>query len=133
MEIGDRLTLIMKIKDLTQKELGSIAGYSDVAIGKMINHGAEPKFGLLCAIVKRFPDVNSRWILTGEGGINSKDLSFENDVEVLRYVVENQKELKKLKSFSMLLSDIKEEDNYLNVEHRLLKLEKEVKKLSLNS
>ncbi|PCH66846.1 MAG: hypothetical protein COC06_12165 [Bacteroidales bacterium] len=65
--ISLRLSALIAKKELSKRSFSALVGYSDVAIGKIINGKSKPKFEMLEALINAFPDINPAWLLTGKG------------------------------------------------------------------
>lgn len=67
MDISLRISALMKNKKMNKRSLSVLMGYSDVAVGKIINGKSKPKFEFLETLIRVFPDINPTWLLTGQG------------------------------------------------------------------
>lgn len=128
MKIGDRIKEIMIAKRLTQRELGELMNYTDVAIGKIIKNSSEPKFGVMNTILVNFPDVSAKWLMTGEGKMLG-ELTFNNNVEIVRYISENRKEFLNMKSFNSLLPVIKGGSDIEELKMRMDKMQEMIESI----
>lgn len=94
-EIGQRIEAIMNDNNLNYRSLGIEVGYSDVAVRNIVLGKSNPKFDLLHALIKKYPKINSYWLLTGIGEMYSEvkghSLSDASINEVAEFVVANQK------------------------------------------
>jgi DNA-binding XRE family transcriptional regulator len=66
-DINDRILLIMKGKNLNKNSLSKTIGFSQPALTKIEKHTNLPSFKLLFELLRVFPDVDAKWLLTGEG------------------------------------------------------------------
>lgn len=108
MDIGNRIKEVMRSKGLTQKELGLIVGYSDPAIGKIINKGTEPKFGVIYKILNKYKDIQVEWLVLGSGTMYSSEKKEDNNslaIEVGNFLKEDIKDILDLLSENSLTLD----------------------------
>lgn len=133
MTIGDRITELMKLKGLTQKKLGDIVGYSDVAIGKLQKNKNEPKFVFFKKLAEYYPDVNITYLITGIGEIQYSNVRGGNDFsisEIVRLNQENEEELKEYPPFKdFVIRMSKNYDLLGSIQKDIVKLQKEVREL----
>ncbi|BAX79059.1 S24 family peptidase [Labilibaculum antarcticum] len=66
-DISLRISELLLEKKLNKRSFSALLGYSDVAIGKIINGKSKPKFEMLESLINAFPDINPNWLLTGKG------------------------------------------------------------------
>lgn len=64
--IADRITQIKTEFDMSNVELGKVAGVSKQAVGRWLNHGAVPASEALINLRERL-GVSDVWILEGRG------------------------------------------------------------------
>ena len=67
--LGERLREIRKIKGLSQRDLAEIMGVTTRAYQRYEKNAQKASYDKIARIVKKFKDINSRWLLTGEGNI----------------------------------------------------------------
>jgi|WetSurMetagenome_2_1015567.scaffolds.fasta_scaffold270520_1 transcriptional regulator with XRE-family HTH domain len=82
----DRIQLILKVNNLTASRFADEIGVQRSSISHILSGRNQPSLDLIQKILKRFPDINSEWLLNGIGTMikNSQpDLfnSEENAVE----------------------------------------------------
>ena len=63
----DRLLIFMKNEGLTAGKLAEIVGVQPSAISHITSGRNKPGFDFLAALFNRFPDLNPRWMIVGEG------------------------------------------------------------------
>lgn len=73
MGIGERIKYLRDIHDLTQSELGRIAGVSDKAVSTWENGSAEPRMGAIQKISDHF-GVSKSWLI-GESPLDDTEPS----------------------------------------------------------
>ena len=100
MKIGDRFEEIIAQNRLNYRSLSNKLGFSDTAIRKIAKGINEPKFEVLEAVHREFPDVNLHWLITGEGSINGIRGDFE---DVLKFLEENMGELVNYPRFQRIM------------------------------
>ena len=76
---NSRLTLLLKHKGLTGTELAEQIGTSQPTISAILNGKRNLSRGMIARINDLFPDLNTGWLLTGEGNMlrQSKDDEIE--------------------------------------------------------
>lgn len=67
--IGERISLIISEKKISVADLSHVVGQSDKSIYNYIAGKNTPTYPVLGKIVEKYPDVNARWLLTGEGEV----------------------------------------------------------------
>lgn len=88
--ISERLSEIMNFNNLNTRTLAKKMGVSDVMAGKYLTGISSPGFNALQNIIKSFPNINSKWLLTGEG----KMLEPNMEVKKIGYFIkENHEEI----------------------------------------
>jgi transcriptional regulator with XRE-family HTH domain len=70
MSIGQRIKIFMMQEGLTQVELSSKVDIVRQTIGNAINGKNEPSGEVLSKILNAFPNLNARWLLTGQGDMH---------------------------------------------------------------
>lgn len=65
--LGERLRMFIKSKGLTIKEFSEICGLSDKSVINYVTNQRQPNAEALKKIIEKFPDLDLRWLLLGEG------------------------------------------------------------------
>jgi transcriptional regulator with XRE-family HTH domain len=65
--VNNRILLIMKEKNLNKNSLSKVIGFSQPGLTKIEKHINLPSFKLLFELLRVFPDIDAKWLLTGEG------------------------------------------------------------------
>ncbi|MDI9864485.1 hypothetical protein QM480_09125 [Flectobacillus sp. DC10W] len=102
--IGERLELLIFSLKMNKKSFGESIGVSHTTIGNTIAGISEPRLSMLNAILKRYPNVSSDWLISGEGEMfamskNEPGLwqtlkeNYEKRIEELQYTIALQKQL----------------------------------------
>ncbi len=75
MTLGERVNKVKKHYDLSQDDLSLKADVTRQTISNIIKGKNIPSSEVLGQIIKAFPDINARWLATGEGAmfINAAD------------------------------------------------------------
>ncbi|MGB3463689.1 MAG: hypothetical protein WBA74_00390 [Cyclobacteriaceae bacterium] len=117
MTIGERVKALMEYKEMNYRSFGSVVGYSDSQIRNIIIDKSIPRFDFIQTLLRIFPDLNSEWLIKGEGVmINANSLG---EIELHS----PQRSIPKIGiNVYELLEDLAEEDDY---EKRIL-IKKEV-------
>lgn len=100
MSFGQRVKKIKKHNRLSELELQEICGVSSTSLTAYYNEKSEPKLGVVSKLLKKFPVLNARWLLIGEGEMlisNKLDIANESQPEYGNRIVELEKENSRLK------------------------------------
>lgn len=83
--IGERIRRVRENYKDSQPELAKALGVSITAVGNWELRGAVPDGNKLNKILLRYPDINARWLITGEGQMLIQD---ENEIvkDYLKYL-----------------------------------------------
>lgn len=100
-EIAERLVEALKHKKVnTAAELARILDSSHPLASNYYKKERTPTMEYLSILAQAFKDLNIRWILTGEGTIDVKNVETENslasfdDQEILTYITTNRERFK---------------------------------------
>lgn len=125
MEVSERISLIIEHYNENKSTFSKRIGLTNtVTIGRLINEKRNPSFDLLHRISKTFPEINTRWLLTGEGVMIQQGVGFElEDLDInqlLRVLLDKNNDLLDNDSFR----------NYIrtNMEYLMVDEEREKKK-----
>lgn len=104
MDIRERLTQILTLKEMTPSNFADILEIQRSNMSHYLNGRNKPSIDILQKILTKFPDINANWLMTGRGEITietqKNDLfsDFTNPVvsnntppSVLKKVVHNRK------------------------------------------
>jgi transcriptional regulator with XRE-family HTH domain len=75
MSIGQRIKELIKEKDISVQKFASIIGQAEKSVYNYANGKTMPKADVLQKIISSYPDVNSNWLLTGQGPMFLEDNS----------------------------------------------------------
>ena len=98
----DRISLILKHKNLTSAKFADEIGVQRSSISHVLSGRNKPSLEFIQKILKTYPEISSDWILFGKGKMMSNQ---ENETEVKRGRVEND----------LLISKLSEEDEKAEV------------------
>ena len=118
-QIGARLRFYMKLKELGIYELGATTNTSSIQISKILS-GKNYTMDELLAVLKGLPELNSHWVIYGEGNMFKGDAkqTQQHDTELInkdrtKHILEMQKllaqldEMEKTKDNHSQLTDLK--------------------------
>jgi len=99
-QISARLNFYMRIKELDVYELSVLSKTKPALVGCIVQ-GEEYSMDDLLAFLKQLPDLNSRWVIYGEGNVFKTDEQNKNPEENLKkdraaYLAEMQHLLQEL-------------------------------------
>ena len=69
--IGDRINMIISFLSITPKEFVEEIGINRSALSHIQNGRNQPSLDVIMKIIKRYPHVNSNWLLFGQGNMNN--------------------------------------------------------------
>ncbi len=131
MTINERFGEILKHKGISVKHASSLMNKTEVYIRKLLRPGESFGIEPLKIILNSFPDINTEWLLTGEGNM-LKNTSENPEMEVkLPEVPEVDKN--NMDVMSSLLSLIKEQGQTIkematNKDEKYLEKQEDIKK-----
>lgn len=89
----DRIQLILKVQNMMASKFADEIGVQRSSISHILSGRNMPSLDLITKILKRFPEIDSEWLLNGKGTMmkNQPDLFnvVENQQEMPLFVVEN--------------------------------------------
>lgn len=138
-DITKRLRQIMESNGLNYKTLGEKLDISDVAAGNFVKGTTKPSFDVLQRFVKVFPNLNSHWLLTGDGpkerteGGDVGFLTFKNEVEILKFIDNNPERFEKLDSYLPAMKKVKEDNKYRELEKKMVEITRTLEALTKQS
>lgn len=94
MTIGERLAILLKYKEISQKAFSKKINYREQSISNLITGQTKsPKADLVMEIARLFPDVNLRWLLLEEGEMLKEGMSIaeETQQQLNDLLIENSK------------------------------------------
>ena len=94
MSIGGRIEQLYNSLSINQKEFSDEVGISNTTINNIVKGVSEPSFKVLCAIAKRYKNLDWYYLLTGEfkeldsdiGSVNDSSAAYSRSREVTVYV-----------------------------------------------
>lgn len=67
MAINERVVKLIEKYDIQYKEFASLLGVSRQTITNITSNSVRPSLEVIEKILKQYPRVNARWLITGEG------------------------------------------------------------------
>ncbi len=93
----DRIQRLIDDKKLSPSRFADEVGLNRPAVSHILNGRNNPSMDALQKILKRYPEINGSWLITGEGGMyhfnterSSPTLFDENPVNAAQGTVENE-------------------------------------------
>lgn len=80
MTINERIGLILKEKNLTANDFAAKLEVRSSNISHIITGRNKPSFDFLEKLLSVFPDINSLWLIMGEGDMNNSEKVVEESV-----------------------------------------------------
>jgi transcriptional regulator with XRE-family HTH domain len=88
--ISSRITQLVQIKaENNQSTFSEMIGITKGQVSNILNKKHAPGFHTLSKIIRAFPDISARWLLTGEGSV----VSNEREDQSLRELVKSKDEI----------------------------------------
>jgi transcriptional regulator with XRE-family HTH domain len=89
----DRIQLILKVQNMTASRFADEIGVQRSSISHILSGRNMPSLDLITKILKRFPEIDSEWLLNGKGTMmkNQPDLFnvVDNQTEMPLFALEN--------------------------------------------
>lgn len=123
MDIAERISLIIKEKNLSKRAFSRMVNCTDTAINNILNKRNEPGYKTLFGILQTYVDISPDWLLLGKGEMYRTVMGNSNDdIDILIEVISNQKQ-----EISDLKTQIREKDKQLGelIKTNLMLLERE--------
>jgi transcriptional regulator with XRE-family HTH domain len=123
MDIAERISLIIKEKNLSKRAFSRMVNCTDTAINNILNKRNEPGYKTLFGILQTYVDISPDWLLLGKGEMYRTVMGNSNDdIDILTEVITNQKQ-----EISDLKTQIREKDKQLGelIKTNLMLLERE--------
>ena len=79
--IIERISAVINYTRLTQRKFSEKINVPQTTISNLFSRGSQPSISLVNSISVTYPEINTKWLLTGEGEM-LKDGNLENNVEV---------------------------------------------------
>lgn len=140
MELGERLKVLFKDKNLTNKEIGVKTGVSEKSVNNYFSSKNLPNDIFFNSLRRIFPKLNFHWLFTGEGSMfdhspdsitipkkevksiyNSDDWSELKNLLIQRYEVELKGLRREVEQDKEIMNLQKDKIEYLTKELKRLK------------
>ncbi len=79
--MNKRIELILKTKNISASKFADEIGVQRSSISHILSGRNNPSLDFIQKILKRFPDINSSWILTGSGTMYNTPNLFSSEIE----------------------------------------------------
>lgn len=125
MEISERISLIIKEKNLSIRAFSKSISFADTTIGNIISGKSEPGYKVLYAICKQYDDISPAWLILGIGEMYKDEIDHSHPIPNLvseDLLVQSQKQVDDL--LNMLKQSQKQLDDVINMYTKLLEREK---------
>jgi len=81
----DRIAQIIDYKALTPSKFADIIGIQRSRISHIMSGRNNPSIDVVTKIVSKFPEIDLKWLMTGEGEMLSSDINlFSNEANTVR-------------------------------------------------
>lgn len=93
MEIADRIRLIIQNKNLKVPSFAKKIGVGDQTIrGVVVQKRNKPGLDVLSKIIETFPEINAKWLITGNGEMLQNAPATEKNFDSLEPFIQYLKE-----------------------------------------
>lgn len=126
MPVSDRIRDICELKGYKQSHLVNLKLGSKQTISFIWNGKQDPNYEFLSGFTHHFPDVNARWLLTGEGEKILEMVTKPYDIELLiqTFKEDHKQLLDKNEQCGRLLQQISDKDKEIfRLKERISRLE----------
>ena len=82
-----RFLEILKCKKLSSSQFADKINVSNSAVSHIINGRNKPSLEIIQNILIKFPDINPRWLILGEGEIFSVNQYYNKDERISKVIV----------------------------------------------
>lgn len=82
-----RFLEILKCKKLSSSQFADKINVSNSAVSHIINGRNKPSLEIIQNILIKFPDINPRWLILGEGEIFSVNQYYNKDKRISKVIV----------------------------------------------
>lgn len=79
--MNKRIELILKTKNISASKFADEIGVQRSSISHILSGRNNPSLDFIQKTLKRFPDINSSWILTGSGTMYNSPNLFSSEIE----------------------------------------------------
>ena len=79
-----RIQLIMKSRNISAAQFADEIGVQRSSVSHILTGRNNPSLDIILKILQRFPEVNSDWILTGNGAMLKSDIGKDNTSQQIR-------------------------------------------------
>jgi transcriptional regulator with XRE-family HTH domain len=76
----DRILEVLKIKNLSPAQFADLIGVQRSSISHLISGRNKPSLEFIQKILKTFPDINTEWMLSGNGHIMNQKYSMSEQI-----------------------------------------------------
>lgn len=81
----DRIAQIIDYKALTPSRFADIIGIQRSRISHIMSGRNNPSIDVITKIIEKFPDIDLKWLMTGEGQmLNAENRLFEKESDLVR-------------------------------------------------
>ena len=105
----DRLSILIHLSELSNNEFAKSINESRSQISKYLNNHGKPGYDTLISILKKFPDLNARWLLMGEPPMFLSHINVEDQPDKIRTLSVNRV----MEMFKILMTYHNEVENKL--------------------
>lgn len=79
MNFSERIEAVMRHYKLQAREMADLCGVQRTAISHILSGRNRPSVGFLSQLSEAFPELNTRWLLHGKGGMFTSVTTQENE------------------------------------------------------
>ncbi|WP_271770400.1 hypothetical protein [Aquimarina algiphila] len=97
--VSSRIELVMQYYNFNYTSFSKkLKLTNNVTIGRLIKENRNPSFDILNRIAVTFPEINCKWLLTGEGNMKNDSSNLSN-IELINNLIDQNENLLKDEDF----------------------------------
>jgi transcriptional regulator with XRE-family HTH domain len=92
MTVSQRTKLFLESTKLTQQEVGDMVGLTKQGVSSFTRGKTNPPLDVLEKILLKYPELNARWLLTGEGHMLEEQRKSKTEEEILAFLASKKED-----------------------------------------
>ncbi|MFH0762248.1 MAG: helix-turn-helix transcriptional regulator [Bacteroidota bacterium] len=92
MSVSQRIKIFLESIKLTQKEVGDMVGLTKQGVSSFMRGKTNPPLDVLGKILLKYPELNARWLLTGEGHMLEEQRKSKTEEEILAFLASKKED-----------------------------------------
>ena len=92
MSVSQRIKIFLESTKLTQQEVGDIVGLTKQGVSSFTRGKTNPPLDVLGKILLKYPELNARWLLTGQGHMLEEQRKSKTEEEILAFLASKKED-----------------------------------------